>query len=285
MADTQIVIAGYPKSGNTWLTRLVAELIGCPVAGFWREPDNPEIAMEGLERVSPYTCYKSHHGYSTLERDSRSYPMRYLYLVRDPRDIAVSGANFFMLGRPYLWWLKQGLWRLTHRYQHYLCVERWLRHSPLPESLYRDGPKRRLARMVHTLIHGDRRTNFWCVNSWRHQVQPFLDHGCFIVRYEDLLEQPHRECDRILQYLGVERSPEAIERAIAAQSFDNAKARFRQRQDRRRDQFLRRGRSGQGQQLLSPAQLDALESAAAEPMVQLGYLGGGQPAHGRRVSA
>lgn len=30
----RIIIVGYPKSGNTWLTRLVAQICNSPVAGF-----------------------------------------------------------------------------------------------------------------------------------------------------------------------------------------------------------------------------------------------------------
>ena len=45
-----IIVAGYPKSGCTWATRLLAELVGCPVAGFWNS-DKDEIAIEGEERA------------------------------------------------------------------------------------------------------------------------------------------------------------------------------------------------------------------------------------------
>jgi hypothetical protein len=52
-----VIIVGYPKSGNTWVTRLVAELIGCPVVGFLDYDDQPEIAREGLNRRSDYQCF------------------------------------------------------------------------------------------------------------------------------------------------------------------------------------------------------------------------------------
>jgi hypothetical protein len=41
-----VVVAGYPKSGTTWVVQLVAELIGGPVVGFW-DSGHDEIAREG----------------------------------------------------------------------------------------------------------------------------------------------------------------------------------------------------------------------------------------------
>ena len=61
----KIIVVGYPKSGCTWATRLVAELVGCPVAGFWQS-DKKEIAIEGEDRVSDFRCYKSHHQLAEL---------------------------------------------------------------------------------------------------------------------------------------------------------------------------------------------------------------------------
>jgi hypothetical protein len=92
-----IIIAGYPKSGNTWITRLVAELVGCPVSGFWREPNNKEIAIEGQDRVSDFRCFKSHHQLHELEVDINSNKRSILYVIRDPRDVTVSGAHYFNL--------------------------------------------------------------------------------------------------------------------------------------------------------------------------------------------
>jgi hypothetical protein len=54
-----IIVIGYPKSGCTWATRLVAELVGCPVAGFWQSR-RKEIAIEGEERVSDLSLPTNH---------------------------------------------------------------------------------------------------------------------------------------------------------------------------------------------------------------------------------
>jgi len=62
-ADTskrRILICGYPKSGNTWLTRLVAELVGCPVSGLWMCTKNT-TDNKGQTRISEYECFKAHH--------------------------------------------------------------------------------------------------------------------------------------------------------------------------------------------------------------------------------
>ena len=34
MTKRRMLVVGYPKSGNTWLTRLAAELLGAPVKDF-----------------------------------------------------------------------------------------------------------------------------------------------------------------------------------------------------------------------------------------------------------
>lgn len=93
-----VIIVGYPKSGNTWITRLTAELIGCPVSGFWNEPDNQEIAVEGQSRNSEFRCFKSHHPLSELSNtfDTKDHKKNHIiYVIRDPRDVSVSGAHYF----------------------------------------------------------------------------------------------------------------------------------------------------------------------------------------------
>ena len=69
MAKRRVLVVGYPKSGNTWLTRLTAELLGAPVKGFWREPQSFELAVEGSARSSEIEVYKGHQPYAVVRRD------------------------------------------------------------------------------------------------------------------------------------------------------------------------------------------------------------------------
>ena len=45
MENETVYVVGYPKSGCTWLTRLVAELLGCPVSGFLGAVNDDDDAM------------------------------------------------------------------------------------------------------------------------------------------------------------------------------------------------------------------------------------------------
>lgn len=90
-----IIVCGYPKSGNTWLCRLLAESIACTVAGFAGDPTAKELAAQGQEkRASPIAVLKSHHCHEVLSR-IKSPSVQLIHICRDPRDVAVSAAFYF----------------------------------------------------------------------------------------------------------------------------------------------------------------------------------------------
>lgn len=226
-----IIVAGYPKSGCTWATRLVAELVGCPVAGFWRS-GKKEIAVEGRDRISEFRCFKSHHQLHELEIDPADGENRIIYVLRDPRDIAISAANFFVFKR---------LGARTDR-----DGPRWAKKlyaRTLYPLLVRENF--RLEKMTGALLEGAAEVHNWCRVSWKAHWRPYAEAGVPIVRYEDLLTQPAEEARRILQHLHLERSPEAIAEAVRNQSFARKKTELLRSGLRGQARFLRVGKSQQ----------------------------------------
>jgi Sulfotransferase domain len=238
-----IIIVGYPKSGCTWATRLVAELVGCPVAGFWPVGEK-DIAIEGENRISEFRCYKAHHQLAELQIDPNDRNNRVVYVLRDPRDIAISGAHYFEFVRfPRL----AGLFRRVRR------GDKLYRHTLYPLLVRQDY---RLERMTEALLDGSEAVHPWCRVSWSEHWRPYERAGVPLVRYEDLLASPEEQSSRILGYLGIERTPEAIATAVQNQSFERKKEIFLRRGETGRAKFLRVGKSGQWREKL-PSHLQA----------------------------
>jgi hypothetical protein len=252
MKKRRVLVVGYPKSGNTWLTRLVAELLGAPVEGFWKEPSSREMAVEGTDRVSDFQVYKGHHSYGAMRRDFNLGDV--VYIVRDVRDIAISGAHYFPFEAP-SWFGKVtlGTRRLTAA----------ARRETL-EAI-------RTCRMILTLADGNPEVNPWCAHPWDEHIYAYIDAGACVIRYEDLLAVPERQCRRLLAHFGVERSAVQIGHAIATQSFDAAKRRFLAQGDDGRAAFLREGRAGAWSTYLSSAQVQFCRERFGTMLARLGY--------------
>lgn len=250
----RVVVAGYPKSGNTWLVRLVAEWIGCKVAGFWGS-DHAEIASEGEMRSSDYVCYKSHHGYSELMESDLS-PDYIINIVRDPRDIVLSGLGYFKFIRFPVLSPGQGLgpWDKMHRF--------------LQDSICTDSFK--LRSMVRALVEGNVNVHHWCRVSWGEYYSSFV--SGLMVRYEDLLDDPLTEGRRVLSYLGLNRSEAEISQAIENQSFSHKKAKFLKENDKRNIRFMRQGGYGGWKEGLDKEYSDMLWNKMSRHMEKYGYV-------------
>lgn len=104
-----IYVTGWPKSGCTWLTRLLADVLNCRCGGATPGKDVKEMATEGWDKPAPYTVRKTHF----MLVDEPENPVvprahrlnwkkmtneRVIHIVRDPRDIIVSTAHYFEIG-------------------------------------------------------------------------------------------------------------------------------------------------------------------------------------------
>jgi len=100
-----------------------------------------------------------------------------------------------------------------------------------------------------------------------------------LVRYEDLLQDPDGGLRRIAEFLGFEASPERIEQAVGRSSADSMRklesAQNLQwvttRETRKDIQFVREAKSGQWRTALSPSLVADIESAWGHLMRLVGY--------------
>ena len=179
-----IYVSAYPKSGSTYLTRLLGDILNSPTGGCISSEDANEIATEGQDRPGSYVVRKGH--YVLIDDDSgdvvpRPHRMAYkqltdekvVFLVRDPRDICISGAYH---------------WRAT--------------------------PAEFLDRMINGSIAR--------CGRWDEYVSEWIDYNhdiCHMVKYEDLLAFSYVELIHIESYIG--NGYDRIEQAIERQSFAN----------------------------------------------------------------
>ena len=252
VARRQILVVGYPKSGNTWVTRLTAELLGAPVRGFWREPGTREIAVEGTERSAPIDVFKGHH--PCKEVTSRLELTNIVYVARDVRDVAVSGAHYFSFRR------RTAAGRASY-------AARWVRRrmSAQFETDYR------VRRMLDVLAVGDSTVSEWCTQPWDEHVLSYVQAGAFVTRYESLLYRPEDEARRLLNHLGVQRTGEQIRAAVLRQSFGIAKQRYLEAGEHARAASLRRGREGDWRMSLTTEQQMFCWRRFGPMLAHLGY--------------
>lgn len=101
-----VVIGSYPKSGTIWLAEIVHR-IAKPKSSGKRVPMFFEIAdYEQLEALPSPRYLLTHLPFGLLPRD-RENNLKYIYIARNPKDVAVS-TYYFLLGTPIFGF--QGTW-------------------------------------------------------------------------------------------------------------------------------------------------------------------------------
>lgn len=104
LPDKNIIVVGYPRSGNTWLARLLGDVLSSPVAG-WKAAK--PLSEEGASRKGDYIV-RQLHLQPMYENDVNEFmPSAYranipawngekvIHIMRDPRDVAVSIMHYW----------------------------------------------------------------------------------------------------------------------------------------------------------------------------------------------
>ncbi|HEV2698548.1 MAG TPA: sulfotransferase domain-containing protein, partial [Terriglobales bacterium] len=179
--DTFIV--SYPRSGNTWTRFLIANLLYPEQAATFTNierlvPDAEAQSNRMLKTIPRPRCIKSHEYFDHRYR-------QVIYIVRDPRDVALSYYNF------------------VRKYRH---IE--------------DGYP--LDRYVDDFVSGRLSSADW--GTWGENVGTWItarakDPKFLLLRYEDMLENPARDLARIAEFFSIEadaaRLANVIERSSA----------------------------------------------------------------------
>jgi aryl sulfotransferase len=272
-------LVSYPKSGNTWMRMMlhslrnegaledINEIERTGILSLTQnEIDNlrPQLHRALLQEAaappdSPPAVFlrKVHDRSWHTPSGDRIFPPELsigaIYIARDPNDVAISASH------------------------HY--------HVDLAESVRILGDQDRI------IARNEKREEFQLpqpLGSWSDHVLSWLDHSgmpVLLVRYEDMLADAARELTRVAQFLKLrnpskpgapEFSPDEIAAAVVSAKFENLRAQedtkgFAERPPQA-ERFFRKGRSGEGRELLSPQLQQQILADHADVMSRLGYL-------------
>lgn len=236
-----VFIVSYPKSGNTWVRFLVANVIHQtePVTFADIEQKVPDIYRNNdrhLLRIPRPRILKSHELFDPRYK-------KVIYIVRDPRDVIIS-------------------------YYHYHIKVRFIEDGyPMNRYLLR-------------FISGELSSfGSWGENvgGWMGARQN--TNGFLLIRYEDLIAQPIYELRKITSFLGINANDGKLGLAIKLSSAENMRklekkqaALWKTTKNSRKDKyFVRSARVGGWQTELQSSLAKEIESAWGKIMGKLCY--------------
>jgi hypothetical protein len=260
-------IASYPKSGNTWVRFLVANLVYRPITESAElqalVPDIHVGVKAAHLRGEKTTFIKTHwkyHEKMPLREDTAGA----IYIVRHPLQVIVSNLNYYLLrrGEDYSEASEQKKADVQASY-----IDEFIEHGGAPEWL-------------------DHGMGSWPENvaTWLNKDMPF---PVYFARYEDMKRDPAEFVAGLCRFFGQEKTEDEIAAVIAASSFESLRA----IEDReiaeqksgffasesfkashaRGLRFMNEGKVDSYRRLLTPEQIEAAEARFKPLMEQLDY--------------
>ena len=251
-----IIICGYPKSGNTWTTRLIAECLNSPVVGYYNSPENNEIAIEGLDRTGKFKVYKTHALKSTILKTNPAATI--ITIRRDPRETLASSYRFFEV---------RNYWSKYPGNQHF-PLKQFYKLLDIIFPWRRNNSKR----ILHAFVQGDWRVHPALGSSWGNFYTDSLisTTQSYHLSYEELILDPINTLNPIIQAIDFE-SVGNIPNAVNNQSFDTVKRKFSENGNTDKANFLKSGKTNSWKAILTDSEVKTVENSAAPLMRNFGY--------------
>jgi len=239
--DDDIFLVSYPKSGNTWFRFLIGNLISTEQVTFLNmEKLVPAIygnTNKYLSKIPSPRILKSHEYFDPRYRTV-------LYLVRDPRAIAVS---YFHHAK------KFNIIDKSMNFETYLNL--FLTGKLDPYGSWKEN-----------------------VGSWLGALSGDQDRF-YLIKYEDLIKNTFKELKQIAIFLKVDSDDKRINNAIESSAFEKMR---KMEQDQKNEvkvfkntnlemPFIRKGKVNDWNAYFNRETLNKINSAFKDIMLQLGY--------------
>ena len=219
----ELLLAGYPKSGNTWCGYILCHLLGAKYVDL-HKPHEPPTADPRVRQLTGWQnsipcqlpIFAKTHSLPTDPKMLEDYPRRAL-IVRDPRDVAVSAYHYYQ--------------NLRHQQRT---------HSPA-RQYNRCGAYVRFKRNLLTVAR-----------EWPEHTRAWLDvDGIVVIRYEDLLTDTVDSISRLAEMLKIKVDLPAVEESVSHFTFESLSG-GRISGQAQNNSFFRKGVSGDYRNYFGP---------------------------------
>lgn len=238
--SAKVLVNGSPKSGTTWMLKLIASLPGYNGVG------NFDRQIKKYRTVLPGDVVHGHDWYTPeLAQILTQEGIRVILMLRDPRDQLIS--------------------RMFH-------VKRSTQHA----WHERMKPMSNDEALMQCIIGGK---GLPSTDTMIRLAQTWIDNEADIlcVRYEDMLAEPVQNFRKVLSYLGIENAHYLAEVIVERNRFERLSVGRRIWQSGRKpgeakhDSHFRKGIAGDWKNHLNADHIERFKEIAGQQLIDLGY--------------
>lgn len=202
-----ISVVGYPKSGNTWLTRLIARSLKISVDRYTDTEEHPEIAADvnkKIESTEINSYVRKIHMYPE-EFEKKIQDSRYIvYIKRDPKAVFISSFFYFKYSGEvkYVW-----------KKVNFLNLFRWIKTRYLLAQFLNEFVTKGISPFGKCNEH---------IDAWINYAES-SDIELYIIDYNDLLENTEEVLKNTFDYFNIPYSASEITLSVQQEKFDTRK--------------------------------------------------------------